>query len=282
MAELSINLLQGNAEKLEKRMTQGALVWGKALCKHKWDGVNSIKALSLRTYASNDYDPTKSDGPRFGTLQEVEDDSHIYTLQYNKSNNLSIDKTYNTEQKMKKRAGVVIGNQIDEIYTPEKDKQCLEQYSKATGVATREDATIDTSNVNKVFAEARTTFVNNKTKGNGKHLVAWVPSSIYSVACLSDKFLNLEKVGTQALVDGAVGKLSGFQIIEVPDDYMPEGVNIIFANLKVLMNVQTIDTCRVLKEHPDVDGSVCQFHYRYGIFVEETNAKGVLVSKTTA
>lgn len=275
----TINLLEGNATKLEKRMTVGALVFGKGKAPFKFDGVDTIKSLAVQTQAPNTYNP-QATGSRFGELKEVEDTLNEYKLEEGPSNNMSIDKSYNTAQLMLKRASEVMKQQIDEQYIPLMDKKSLANKVSGAG-ANSVDGAITSANCFKVFSKARKAFVDNKVRGNGKDLVAWVKSSVYETIIEDERFKTLEKLGTKATTDGVVGKYAGWQIIEVPEDYFAENVNAIFANLNCLIDADKFRTARILTEHPDVDGSVIQLHFKFGSFVEKTNAKGVYVSYVT-
>lgn len=272
----TINLLEGNASKLEKRMTIGALVFGKAKGGYKFDGVDTIKSLAVVTQAPNTYNPAAT-GSRFGELKEVEDTLNTYKLEEGPSNNMSIDKSYNTAQLMLKRASEIMQQQIDEQYIPLMDKKSLAAKVKGAGV-TSVDGAVTSANCFKVFSKARKAFVDNKVRGNGKDLVAWVKSGVYETIIEDERFKTLEKLGTKATTEGVVGKYAGWQIIEVPEDYFDSNVNVVFANLYCLIDVDKFRTLRILTEHPDVDGAVIQTHFKYGSFVEKTNNKGVYVS----
>ena len=276
----TINLLEGNATKLEKRMTVGALVFGKGKAPFKFDGVDTIKSLAVQTQTPNTYNP-QATGSRFGELKEVEDTLNEYKLEEGPSNNMSIDKSYNTAQLMLKRASEVMQQQIDEQYIPLMDKKSLANKVKGAGVNSV-DGAITSANCFKVFSKARKAFVDNKVRGNGKDLVAWVKSGVYEVIIEDERFKTLEKLGTKATTDGVVGKYAGWQIIEVPEDYFDANVNAVFANLNCLIDADKFRTARILTEHPDVDGSVIQLHFKFGSFVEKTNAKGVYVSYVTS
>lgn len=277
----TINLVTKFAPKLELKMKRTAKVWGKAKGKYDWTGAKTVKSITPITQSPNDYNPA-AEGSRFGTLAEVEDSLNEYTLQYSKSNNMAIDKEYNTEQLMLKRAGTIMKYQIEQEYVPMMDQQALTQYVTATGIASNVDGDLAANTIAAAFTAARKSFVNNHTFGSGKDLVCWIGSSDYEKLLLCDKFLNLEKVGTKALIDGAVGKMANFQIIEIADEDMPTGVNFVCANLNVLLNPEKFRTLRILTEHPDVDGAVLQPHFVYGAFVVKTNAKGVYVSRNQA
>jgi len=278
----TINLMEGFASKLELKMARESHVWGKAKGKYDWTGLKTVKSITPITQTPNDYNP-QATGSRFGALAEVEDSLNTYTLQFSKSNNMSIDKEYNTEQKMLKRAGTILKYQINQEYVPMMDRECLSEYAGTTGVVHSTDGEITSSNVSTKITNARKSFVNNHVYGNGNDLVMWVKTSIYNDAILhNSEFIYLDKVKTKALIDAAVGKLGAFQVIEVADEDMPANVNFICANLNCLLNPTKFKTLRILKTHPDVDGAVLQPHFVYGAFVERANVKGVYVSNVQA
>lgn len=277
----TINLMTKYASKLELKMKRTAKVWGKAKGRYDWTGVKTVKSITPVTQTPNTYNPAAT-GSRFGALAEVEDTLNEYTLQYSKSNNMAIDKEYNTEQMMVKRAGTIMKYQIEQEYIPAMDKDALTAYVTTANIASKIE-TLSASNIAEAALAARKSFVNNHVIGSGSDLVMWVKSSVYSDYILQcSSFLSLEKVGTKALIDGAVGKFAGFHVIEIPDEDMPTDVSFVCANLNVLLNPEKFRTLRILTEHPDVDGAVLQPHFVYGAFVEKANVKGVYVSRTAA
>jgi len=278
---ITVNLMTKYADALELKMKREALVWGKAKGKYNWDGVKTVKSITPITQDVNNYNQ-EADGSRFGALAEVEDTEHTYTLQKSISNNMAIDKEYNTEQKMLKRAMEILRYQIEQVYVPYMDKFALSTYASASGIESKVDGTLTSSTAIEAVKAARTAFVNNHTFGNGKDLVMWVKPGILDLIAASSEFKNWEKIGTKAFVEGSIGRAAAFSIIEVPDDIMPADVNFICANLNCVMNPEKFRTLRILNEHPDVDGSVLQPHFVFGAFVNETNAKGIYVSREQA
>lgn len=278
---MSVNLMSKYADKLELKMRREALVWGKAKGGYSWDGVKTVKSITPVTQNINNYNQDAV-GSRFGALTEVEDTEHTYTLQYSISNNMAIDKEYNTEQKMLKRASEILKYQIEQVYVPYMDKEALTKYVSASGIETKVDGELTTSTAIGAVKAARTAMINNHVFGNGKDLVMWVKPGVLDLIAGSSEFINWEKIGTKAFVDGSIGRAAAFSIIEVPDDIMPAGVNFVAANLNCLMNPEKFRTLRILDKHPDVDGAVLQPHFVFGAFVNATNAKGVYVSRSEA
>lgn len=273
----TINLLTGNAEKLEKKLTIDSLVFGKGKGKYKFDGVDKVKSLTPITQEPNTYNPN-AEGSRFGALTEVEDDAHVYELTEGPSNNMSIDKSYNTAQLMLKRASEIMDAQIKEQYLPLMDRAALTAKVEGAG-AYATDGTISDENVFAKLTAARKAFVNNKVAGDGKDLVCWASASVYDHILNDTRFKTLQELGQKATTTGVVGKLAGFQIIEVPDDYFEDdNVNFVCANLNLIIDVDKFRTLRILTEHPDVDGAVLQPHFKFGSFVNQANNKGCYVS----
>lgn len=280
IAQPNINLTTEYLSALERKMSVGPLVFGKGKGKYKFSGANKVIALSMRAYDAVDYNPL-ADGSRFGTIQDVEDDKHEYDVRHEKANNLALDIHYTTDQKAKKTALEVIRNQFNQKYYEMMDTDALASMATEAGVKVYSQ-TITDENVAKAFTAARKSFVNKKTWNGGKNKVAYVKADLYETILNCKAFTSAEKVVTKSLIEGAFGKLGGFSLIEAPDSYFPQGVNFVAVDLTVQMDIKKFDNCRILKEHPDVDGPVVQPHFRYDTHIIETNKDACYVSYSTA
>lgn len=280
IAQPNINLTTEYLSALERKMTIGPLVFGKGKAKYKFSGANKVIALSMRAYDAVDYDPL-ADGSRFGNIQDVEDDKHEYDVRYEKANNLALDIHYTTDQKAKKTALEVIKNQFNVKYYPMMDTLALASLANEAGTKVYSQS-IDKDTIVTAVTAARKSMVNEKTWNGGKNKVIYITADHYEDALNATGFIPAEKVATKSLVEGSFGKLRGFSLIECPDSYFPEGVNFIAVDLAVQMDIKKFDNCRILKEHPDVDGPVVQPHFRFDTHIIETNNKACYVSYSTA
>ena len=279
---MSINLAIKYASKIEERFVIGSLVFGKGTAKYDWTGTKEVRSITPTTVALTNYDIADADATaaRFGALTEVQDALNTYTLTQDKSFNLAIDRGNNESQMLVKKAGAVMKMEVDEQVIPATDAYALAAYAGTTGVQTSAVLALTKSNIVDAFGAAIAGLVNNKVPATGN--IAWITASEFAKLVASPEFLNLEKLGTKAVGKGVVGEVHGIQIIRVPDSYMPAKTSFIVAHPSCLMPVKKINTLRILKEHPDIDGSVLQGRIMYDAFVLNQKTKGVYVHKNAA
>jgi len=271
----SINLMTEYSPVIEKRYVLGSLVWGKAKTKYDFTGVNTVKKLTPQTQSLNDYNPNAA-GSRFGAISEIEDVENTYTITKNKAFNMSIDATYNTQQKMIKRSGAMLKMQTDEVVIPEKDKYALSIYASASGVQTSVDGTLTSANVLEKVIKANVALVNEKVPE--ENLIMWVGASTYGEMQTAEKFVNLRNLGEKAVGKGIVGEMSGIKICRVPDSYLPANVNFICVDTYAVMNVDKHKLLRIKTDSDQLDGALLQGHLMYDAFVVNQKKKGVYIS----
>ena len=279
---MAINLAIKYASKIEDRFVLESLVFGKGTAKYDWTGTKEVRSITPTTVALTNYDIADADATaaRFGALTEVQDTLNTYTITQDKSFNLAIDRGNNESQMLVKKAGAVMKMEVDEQVIPAMDAYALAAYAGTTGVQTSAVLALTKANIVDAFGAAIAGLVNNKVPATGN--IAWISASEFAKLVASPEFLNLEKLGTKAVGKGVVGEVHGIQIIRVPDAYMPAKTSFIVAHPSCLMPVKKINTLRILKEHPDIDGSVLQGRIMYDAFVLNQKTKGVYVHKNAA
>lgn len=277
---MTVNLVTRYAPKIEESFILDSLVFGKGKAPYSFDGIRTVKALSPTTVPLTDYNSAKTDGPRFGTLVEMQDVENIYTITRDRSFNIAIDRGNNESQLNLKAAGKMMKKEVDEQVIPELDIYALNKYVTTPGVTSVVDASVTKSNIVELYAAAIASLVNNKVPATG--ILSWIGATNFSKLVSAPEFLNLEKLGSKAVGKGLVGEVQGISIIRVPDSYMPENVNFVVAHQNVLMPVKKINTLRIKEDHDDVDGSVLQGRIMYDAFVLTQKVKGVYVSRSQA
>lgn len=277
---MSVNLALKYASKIEDRFTLESLVFGKGTAKYEWTGTKKVRSITPTTVALTNYDIDDQDGTasRFGALTEVQDTLNSYDISQDKSFNLAIDKGNNEAQMLVKKAGKVMKMEVDEQIIPALDSYALGEYAGTVGVQTSSALALTKANIVDAFATAIAELVNEKVPATGN--IAWIGATEFAKLVSAPEFLNLENLGTKAVGKGVVGECQGIQIVRVPDSYMPANTGFIVAHPSALMPVKKIETLRILKEHPDIDGAVLQGRIMFDAFVLNQKLKGVYVHKT--
>ncbi|MBQ6217347.1 MAG: hypothetical protein IJK53_08210 [Erysipelotrichaceae bacterium] len=279
---MAVNLVLKYASDIEKRFIFESLVFGKGTAKYDWTGTKKVRSITPVTVALNNYDIGDSDSTaaRFGALTEVQDTLNTYDIERDRSFNLAIDKGNNESQMLVKKAGVVMRMEVDEQLIPEMDTWALSKYASTSNVQVSTVLALTKSNIIGAYASAVAALVNQKVPATG--LISWISATEFSKLVTAPEFLNLEKLGSNAVGKGVVGECQGVQIIRVPDSYMPAKTSFIVAHPSALMPVKKIETLRILEEHPDIDGAALQGRVMYDAFVLAQKVKGVYVHKNAA
>lgn len=259
--------------------------------KYDWDGVATIRLRSLPTYQLQAYDWDKVDGSRFGPLVEQEDKVQPLTITQDYSFNIAIDKRNNTSTLQEKAAGVITANQVKYQLIPQTDKYRLNAIATGNGVTgfgTTGGGTIQTGIALTKSNAIETIMTSNATMNNKfatEDRVLFIKETEVIKVKLADQVLGagatVQDVADRIIKRGELGVIDGLHIVKVPDSYMPTGVVYMIVAKDAVVAPTKIKTLRVLNEHPDVDGAVCQGRFLYDCFVIEEHADGVLVAKST-
>lgn len=280
---MAINL----AKKYEKQTTdafyQDSVILGKTNKNYTWDGVKSVIVTTIKTVAPGDYKRTGLS--RYGDPKEVEDTIQELSVTQDKAVSLTVDKGNNTEQQMVKDAGKVLRLEIREQFVPMQDKYALNKwatYSNIDGdvtytVQSGVDASLSKSNIVSAINKGRTALVNKKVPLNKCYL--YMSSTNYALLTEAPEFIDNEKLGTAAIEKGVVGMVKGFKVVEVPDDYLPTGVNFMIVNSDSVVAPTKIQDANVHQDPPGISGHLLEVRWLYDAFVLNTKSEGIYVSK---
>lgn len=208
---------------------------------YKWDGVNSVRVLSVADGSLSNYDETSATAP-FGAPSLVVPNEQVLQLAYNKSMLLRIQRTQIQDIPVGQFAKQVALQQANDVFVPAHDA-----YSLAKIWAARPSGNIvalDTSDTgggagisgyalsfSKMVSKSRTF-----AGGNTANLVAWVTYGFKDNAGAQINFTGSE-AGYAAGKNGYLGKLAGVPCVEIPDSYMFAGVLALCVDKRAVINV---------------------------------------------
>lgn len=269
---MAINLVTKSSGKLLQDFVKNSYFAGKASNEYDLVGARSLRITSAVTVPLSDY--TREGLARFGELKEVQDTVQELTMSQDKAFSLSIDKTNQSDQLSMKKAGEVMKAQMDEQVYPYMDKYALKRYAEQAGQIMTLSAKPTAANILKEVNKMRAARVNAKVPAENNYL--GLPAALYSEVLDSDKFVHIERVAGAALEKGVVGSLYGFSVMEIPDEYFPEGVYALAFQKKSVIAPKKIHSMRIIEEDKDVDGSILQGHFYFDNFVLGKRAGGVI------
>lgn len=276
MAQSATNYAEKYSDELAQAYLQSSIIAGKTNTEYTFDGVKTVHVYSAVTQPLQDY--KRSGTWRYGQPKELEDDSQDMTLKLDKSFSMTIDKGNSKDNAALKRAGKVIKQQIGEQVTPFFDKHALQTWATAAKTATKNVITAAPTKdtVVDMFVKARSMFVNQKIP-MGANCYAYVPTSTtYAFLLMNPDFISIEKLGEKHLTNGLVGKCMNWNIIEVPDEYLPENTFALFTHKNEVFAPTKIAELKQYSDVPGISGLLIEGRYYGDAFVRKT-----LVNATT-
>lgn len=267
-----INLAEKYSDQLEQAFLRESVIQSNVNNDYSFEGVRGVYIYSVVTQPLRDY--TRSGVWRYGTPEELQDDTQHLVLSQDKSFALTIDKGNNKDQMNAKRAGAVVKQQVGEQVVPWFDKYALTAWNTAAtalaGAAPSKTTIVD------IFANARKSFVNDNIPVNTEQNIAYISATNYAYLLLNPEFISIEKLGEKHLVKGEVGKCMGWKVIEVPDSYLPSGTHVLFTHKSKVLAPTKISELFIRNDVPGISGTLIEGRYYGDAFALKT-----LVNSTT-
>jgi hypothetical protein len=262
---------------------------------YKWDGVNSVRVLSIADGSLSNYDETNATTP-FGSAVLVVPNEQVLQLAYNKSMLLRIQRTQIQDIPVGQFAKQVALQQANDVFVPAHDAYTLAKIWAARPVGNI--VALDTTDVgggngvggyalsfSQMVSKSRTT-----AGGNTSNLIAWVTYAFKDIAGAQINFTGSEAGYTNGK-NGYLGKLAGVPCVEVPASYLFAGVSALVVDKRAVINVTPkmdpkAGGMTVIDPVPGFSGIEIQLRDRADTFVLNQKANTVasleLASATTA
>ena len=249
---------------------------------YKWEGLNSVRVLSIANGTLSNYDETSATIP-FGSPVLVVPLEQNLILAYNKSMLLRIQNTQIQDIPVGQFAKTVALQQADQVFVPAHDAYSLAKVFAARQVANV--VAVNTARKDQGFLP----MINQARKGGASmnSLVLWVA---YTMSAQIQDALNFtgSDVGyNNGKTSGYLGKIAGIPAIEVPDSYFFAGVSAIVADKRSIINVvPKMDPhsggMKVLTDIPGFSGIEIQLRDRSDTFVLNKKVLTVATLETAA
>jgi hypothetical protein len=208
---------------------------------YKWDGVNSVRVLSIADGTLSNYDETNASTP-FGAASLVVPNEQVLQLAYNKSMLLRIQRTQIQDIPVGQFAKQVALQQANDVFVPAHDAYSLAKIwaARPAGNIIALDTTDPTGgnqipgyalSFSKMVSKSRT-----YSGGNVSNLIAWVSYTFKDTAGAQINFTG-SQTGYAAGKNGYLGKLAGVPCVEIPDSYLFPGVLAMVVDKRAVINV---------------------------------------------
>lgn len=284
----TINLVTKVEPKVMERLHQESVTQGLFSNQYSFKGVRTIEIMSVDTVPLTKYDRTVTGegentiGKRFGEIVELGDTKATYTMNEEVKYNIGFEKSTTSDQMNIKTASSIISRQDKEIVVPYRDKFRLQKLALGAGIV-RSDLTADElnrDNIVETLMKARAALRNNYVPV-GKQ-VLYIGETRAIEMKLAKQVLEIDRVAEKPVVNGVIGKLAGFQLNIVPDDYLPEKCAFLVVTKGSAWAPVKVKTSRIITDHPDFDGTAVQYHEYHDCFVNDARKETILAYWTAA
>lgn len=275
----TIHFAEKHMQRLMKGFDAASLTDG--LINHEVDmefsGVKTVHVKSILTTPLQRYDATRDidTGSRYGKTVEVSDDEQTFEMGDKISLSLTIDKTNNVDQFDMKKAGEVMNAYKEEQIVPYLDKYRMEKWAKDGGMHYGMAAAPTVDNIAQIIIKARNAQRNRRVSGNAALII---PYEYLDVLSLSNQWVKLEKLGTQVLTKGTMGRFYGMDVVPFINELMPANAQFMIMGKKAAIAPKKINSFKGHVNPPRINGDLLEFLMYHDAFVLGKKADDILVA----
>ena len=283
----TINLITKTEPRVMERLHQESVTQGLFSNQYSFKGVRSIEIMSVDTVPLTKYDRSLTGegantiGKRFGEIVELGDSKTNYTMNDEIKYNIGFEKSTNSDQHNIKTASSIISRQDKEIVVPYRDKYRIQRLALGAGLnkfgATNAND-LGRSKILETLLKTRAT-LRNAYAPIGKQ-VLYIGETAAVEMKLADQVIGVDKIAEKPIVNGVIGKLGGFQLNIIPDDYLPETCAFLVVTKGSAWAPVKVKTSRVITDHPDFDGTAVQYHEYHDCFVNQARRETIFACWT--
>lgn len=272
---MAVNLASKYAKQIDQVYTHESYVAPLAGGKYEFTGVKSLKIFAPLTAPLTDYD---RDGG-YGKPERMQNEVQELIVSQDKGFSLLIDKGDAASANGTFAAGARMKQQIREQVTPMQDKYALAQYAKNAGTVAGVSAPTAEKAVYKLLMGARTAMNNKLVPADGRYcfIGATYAANLIDMGVV----VANPQIAGKNYSKGDIGRVLGFKIIEVPDDYLPADCFIVCARSESVVNPHKIHDAKLHHDPIGYSGDVMEGRFLYDAFVLGKKSGGVYAAVLT-
>ena len=272
---MAINLASKYSKQIDQVYTHESFVAPLAGGKYEFTGVKSLKVFAPLTAELTDYD---RDGG-YGKPNRMQNEVQEMIVSQDKGFSLLIDKGDASSANGTFAAGARMKQQIAEQVTPMQDKYALAQYIRQAGVVAGIVAPTGEKGVYKALSAARAAMNNKLVPADGRY--CFIGSTLATNLIDSGVLVANPQIAGKNYTKGDIGRVLGFKIIEVPDDYLPDGAHFLCVRSESVVNPHKIHDAKLHNDPVGYSGDVMEGRFLYDAFVLGKKSGGVYAAVLT-
>lgn len=263
-----VNYASKYSKQIDQVYTHESFVAPLAGGKYEFSGVRSLKIFSPETVPVTDYDPDEG----YGAPKRMGNGVQEMTVTQDKKFTLIIDKGDKVSTNGTMEAGARLKQQMNEQVVPMQDKYALAEFAKQAGTVAGISAPSGEKGVFKALVAARTAMNNKLVPADGRY--CFIGSTFAANLIESGVVVANPQIAGKSYTKGDIGRVLGFKIIEVPDDYLPANCFFICIRSESVVNPHKIHDATVMKSEL-YNGDRMNGRFLYDAFVLGKKSSGV-------
>lgn len=267
---MAIYLSQKDLRQIDGYYTHQSYVAGKTAGQFDFIDTNVIRMFSPITVPLNDYQMSGSN--RYGTPQDMQNEVQEFILTQDKSFPIVIDSMVEKSSAGTMNPAARLKQEVDEQVLPTQDKYALAQYIKNAGKVVAAAAPTK-SNILEMLSDAGAVMDNALTPSESRY--CFIGASLFSKLRLADQVVHLEGTGVKAVERGVIGEVMGFNVVKVPDIYLPTSTYFLCYHKNAVENPHKIASTKIHKDPPGISGYLMEGRFVYDAFVKNHKSGGV-------
>lgn len=222
---------------------------------------------------------TMSGTNRYGTPTDMQNEVQTFVLSQDKGFSIVLDKRNQKQVSGTFGAGARMRQQVEEQAIPTQDKWVaaawVKDAGKVAGVAAPAKNTIL-----EMLSDAGVAMDNALVPSENRYCA--IGATLFGKLRLSDAVIALEGTGNKAVKKGAMGEAMGFEIVKVPDSYLPANCYFLCWHQKSVENPHQIADTKIHQDPPGISGDLLEGRFLYDGFVKGKKSGGVYAAVATA
>lgn len=274
---MAVNYASKYSSKVDEAFDKKSLAMAFTNKDYDFVDVNVINIYSIPTMAMNDYNTSGTN--RYGDPSELENEVQTETLTRKRSFTGTIDITSKQDTMGVMSAGKALARQMKQVVIPEIDTYV---FGKMVTAAVANDnyatAAISASNAYEKFLDGQEALDNALVPEEGR--LAGVTPAFYKYIKLDPSFMLATEIAMKMKVNGQVGEIDNVKIVKVPTSRLGTNVSFILAHPIATVMAQKLDTYKIHKNPPGINGDLIEGLVRYDAFVKNKKVDAIYVHAT--
>ena len=274
---MAIHVSEKTLSKIDQVYTHSSYFANKTAGNLKFVDVGIINIFSPVTVPLNNYQ--MSGANRYGVPQDMQNEVQSFVLSQDKSFSLVLDKRNQKQVSGTFGAGARLRQQVDEQVIPTQDKHVAAQWIKDAGHVVGVSAPTK-STILELLSDAGVAMDNDLIPAETRYCA--IGASLYGKLRLADAVVALEGTGNKAVKKGVMGEAMGFQMVKVPDSYLPANTYFFCWHPNSVENPHQITDTQIHQDPPGISGDLLEGRFLYDAFVHGKKSGGVYAAVASA